>query len=92
MKEYHMRGVALALLALAAGIVVAAGSTPAEARNYRYCLQSPEEGIPGDCSYETYRQCSASASGRRAYCNLNPWYAFNGPERPRTRRPVYQGY
>lgn len=79
-----MRGVALAVLA--AGMMAAAASTPVEAREYRFCVQSPETGIPGDCSYETYAQCRASASGRYADCFLNPWYAFSRPERPRHRR------
>ena len=83
-----MRAVILAILA--AGMMAAAGSAPAEAREYRFCLQTPKIGIPGDCSYQTYAQCLASASGRYAACNLNPWYAFAGPERPRPRR--YRGY
>jgi hypothetical protein len=83
-----MRAVVLAILA--AGMMAAAGSAPAEAREYRFCLQTPEIGLPGDCSYQTYAQCLASASGRYAACNLNPWYAFAGPERSRQRR--YRGY
>ncbi|MBN8978324.1 MAG: DUF3551 domain-containing protein [Rhizobiales bacterium] len=76
---------ALTLAVLAAGMMAAAASAPVEAREYRFCLQSPETGIPGDCSYQTYAQCNASASGRRAYCNLNPRYAFSDPERPGRR-------
>lgn len=83
-----MRGMALAILA--AGVMAAVASTPAEAREYRFCLQSPGLGIPGDCSYDTYAQCRASASGRFADCNINPRYAFLGPERPRHRR--YRAY
>lgn len=79
-----MRGVALAVLA--AGMMMAAASAPAQAREYRFCVQSPETGIPGDCSYNTYAQCRASASGRFADCNINPRYAFSGSERPRHRR------
>lgn len=78
-----MRGVALAVLA--AGMMMAATSAPAQAREYRFCLQSPETGVPGECSYDTYAQCRASASGRFADCNINPRYAF-GYERPRNRR------
>lgn len=79
-----MRGMALAVLA--AGIVASAASAPAQAREYRFCVQSPETGIPGDCSYDTYAQCRASASGRFADCGLNPWFAFSNPERRRSRR------
>ena len=83
-----MRGMALALLA--AGVMAAVASAPAEAREYRFCLQSPETGIPGECAYETYAQCRASASGRYADCNLNPRYAFSGLDRPHPRR--YRAY
>ena len=79
-----MRGVALAILA--AGMITAAASAPAQAREYRFCVQSPETGIPGDCSYDTYAQCRASASGRFADCNINPRYMYFGSERPRHRR------
>jgi len=76
-----MRGILLALLT--AGAVVAAGTSPAAARDYKYCLQSPGLGIPGDCSYSTYAQCRASASGRLADCNLNPRFVYF--ERPHRR-------
>lgn len=89
-KGYHMRGVSLAVLT--AGLIAAAASTPAQAREYRFCLQSPETGISGDCSYESYAQCRASASGRYADCNLNPRYAFSGPERRPRRYRAYPDY
>lgn len=81
-ERNDMRAILLTLLT--AGIVGMAGSSPAAARDYRFCLQSPEVGIPGDCSYSTYAQCQASASGRYAYCNINPRVAFS--ERPYRRR------
>lgn len=72
-----MRGAILAifLAPLAVGGIFAA-ATPAAARDYAYCLQGSGYGIPGDCSYSTYAQCQASASGRRAGCNINPRVAF----------------
>jgi hypothetical protein len=85
-----MRRVAFGILGV--GFIVLATSAPAAARDYRYCLQSPTVGIPGDCSYETYAQCRASASGRYADCNLNPRYAFSSPERPRRRHRAYPDY
>ena len=59
-------------------------ASPAEARDYRYCLY---EGFDtaGDCYYSTYAQCMASASGRVAYCNINPMYSGE-PAKPRQRR------
>lgn len=70
-----MRKALLATLALAGAAVFSTGS--AEAREYRYCLV--EGGFasgPGTCYYSTYAQCMASASGRRAYCQVNPVFAF----------------
>ena len=86
-----MRKVMLAMLALTAiGVGSTAGSAPAKAYDYPWCAQGRGFGIPGDCSYQTYAQCMASASGRFLYCNINPRVAF-GEQRPRRRR-VYREY
>jgi hypothetical protein len=69
-------------LTLVGGVAIAAsavGVTPAEARDYPYCLQGQDVGMPGDCNYMTYEQCMLSASGRLAYCNINPRFAFSHP-------------
>jgi hypothetical protein len=42
-----------------------------------------------DCSYYTMAQCAASASGRAAQCDLNPFYA--GATSPRSGRRYRQG-
>ena len=69
-----MRNAIWALMAVAGAY--AFSSSPAEARVYRYCLLEANEAGPGTCYYDTYGQCMASASGRRAYCQLNPIIAF----------------
>jgi len=74
-KERKMKRILFGLAVVAAASIVTAG--PASARDYRYCLQSLHIGIPGDCSYSTYRQCRAAASGRNADCFLNPRVAFS---------------
>jgi len=72
-----MRKLALAMMALiAAGVATLATSAPAAAYDYPWCVQGRGVGIPGDCSYRTYAQCMASASGRFATCNVNPRVAF----------------
>ena len=81
-----MKRVLLGLMATCA--IVAASSGPAAARDYPYCLQSRGVGIPGDCSYASYAQCRASASGRNADCNINPRVAFS-EQRYRWRGPRY---
>ena len=85
-----MRNAKLAMLVLlAAGSATMSGPTPAAAYDYPYCVQGRGVGIPGDCSYQTYQQCMASASGRGVYCNVNPRAALN--QQPRRGR-VYRDY
>lgn len=57
---------------------------PAQARDYRYCLYERNDPA-GDCYYSTYAQCMASASGRIAYCNINPMYSE--PAKRQRRKP-----
>lgn len=79
-----MRNAILAMMALlAAGTATIAASSPAAAFDYPYCLQGRGVGIPGDCSYTSYGQCMASASGRALYCNINPRVAFGQQRRGR---------
>ena len=83
-----MRYATMAVLAaMAAGAATMA--TPAAAYDYPYCAQGSGVGIPGDCSYQSYAQCMASASGRRLYCNVNPRVAF-GKQQPQRR--YYRAY
>jgi hypothetical protein len=85
-----MRKLVLAMMALtAASVATLASSAPAAAYDYPWCVQGRGVGIPGDCSYETYGQCMASASGRALYCNINPRVAFG---RLPPRRPRYPSY
>jgi len=37
-----------------------------------------------ECSFTSLEQCRASASGRAASCDVNPYYAFN------EQRPAYK--
>jgi hypothetical protein len=76
-----------ALLAAAIAMMAAAG--PAAAHDYPWCAQGRGTGIPGDCSYQTYGQCMASASGRNLYCNVNPRVAFGRARRARPPYPYY---
>jgi hypothetical protein len=74
---------------LAAGAAMVAGPTPAAAVDYPRCIQGGGWGIPGDCSYRSYAQCMASASGRFVYCNVNPRVAFGQQQR---RERYYRNY
>ena len=84
-----MRNASLAIAALlAAGAATLAGATPAAAIDYPWCVQGRGVGIPGDCSYTSYAQCMASASGRGLFCNVNPRVAFGRERRGR----IYRDY
>ena len=84
-----MRNAGLTIAALLlAGAATLAGATPAAAIDYPWCVQGRGVGIPGDCSYTSYGQCMASASGRGLYCNVNPRAAFGRERRGR----VYRDY
>jgi hypothetical protein len=65
-----MRTLFLALATSA--IVFATGVTEVAAGDYRYCIQGDDfPGGAGDCSFASYQQCQATASGRTAYCGTN---------------------
>jgi hypothetical protein len=68
-----MRHAVWALLAL--GGIGAIDATPAAARDYPYCIRGCSFGSGlGDCSYSTYEQCQATASGLVATCAPNPYF------------------
>jgi hypothetical protein len=83
-----MRILALAILTVAA----AAAAPPARAQTYDpaypVCLQV--NTAPNDyyfeCRYTTMAQCQMSASGRSAYCLVNPYYAGGKKAPPKPRR------
>jgi hypothetical protein len=83
-----MRRVFSALLA--AGVLALTGIAPAEAVGSRYpfCLQGTDSPGLSNCTFTSYRQCQATASGRLLYCVANPFYAGGGePDLYRERRP-----
>jgi hypothetical protein len=91
-----MRNVILALLA-ASGLAMI-GTAPAEAVGTRYpfCIQGNEHPGLSNCTFTSYEQCQASASGRFLYCIENPYYNAGNPaprgyRGPRVRS-VYPSY
>jgi Protein of unknown function (DUF3551) len=62
--------------AASAASVLATIASISPAAAGRYCLQGREWGYPGNCQFQTYRQCEATASGTLSYCGTNPRYAF----------------
>jgi hypothetical protein len=64
-----------ALMALVAVAACTLSPAPARAANYPYCIKGCDYGSGlGDCSFATYQQCQATASGRLAYCAANPYF------------------
>jgi hypothetical protein len=92
-----MRNVVLALLA--GGGLAIVGTAPAEAVGSRYpfCIQGSEYPGLSNCTFTSYEQCQASASGRFLTCVQNPFFNPEGDYPPRgTRGPrvrsVYPTY
>lgn len=91
-----MRFPLLTLVAIAALQTVSPASAQTYDPRYPVCMHIYTGGGLGgggdyyDCSFASLPQCHASASGRAATCDLNPYYAFNGPPASRRRpRRVY---
>jgi len=66
------------------------GAIPAAARDYPFRIKGCDFGAGrGDCSFSSYQQCQASASGRDAYCAENPYFTAKAelqPDRSRQSR------
>jgi hypothetical protein len=69
-----MRRVILALLT-ASGLA-GLGTLPAEAVGTRYpfCITGPEQPGLSNCTFTSYEQCQATASGRQLSCVANPYF------------------
>ena len=83
-----MRSIYLTLVAV--GGLAMIGMAPAQAVGSRYpfCLQGNDSPGLSNCTFTSYQQCQASASGRFLYCVANPFYAGGGePGVYRERRP-----
>jgi hypothetical protein len=88
-----MRHLVLALLA-ASGLAMA-GTAPAAAVGTRhpFCLQGDESPGLSNCTFDSYGQCEATASGRLLSCIANPFFNAGGdPRAPRSRRRVRSVY
>lgn len=84
-----MRTALLALLAI--GSVAATDAmNSAEARDYPFCIKGRDyDQVLGDCSFQTYEQCLATASGRYAFCDVNPYYSYAEPQTRRHGRRAH---
>lgn len=69
-----LRNLLLAGAALAAMPMIDAPA--AQARDYPFCLVGRDFAGFGECLYDSYAQCQASASGREAQCAANPYPGY----------------
>lgn len=63
--------------------LIASTALPATARDYPFCIKGCDFGAGlGDCSFSSYQQCQASAAGRQAYCDANPYFSARAEWQP----------
>jgi hypothetical protein len=79
-----MRSICLALLTIAADGVVGAALAVAVGTRYLFCLRGNEFPAQSNCTFSSYQQCEASASGRFLQCITNPYYDGNASARRRS--------
>jgi len=84
-----MRKLALAILALASVSVAAPAAAQTYDPAYPVCLHVYGPITYYECSYYSLAQCGATASGRSAQCEINPYYAGAGPRRYPRQRAAY---
>jgi Protein of unknown function (DUF3551) len=90
-----MRNCKIVLALLAVSGLAVLGTAPAQAIGTRYpfCIQGNEYPALSNCTFTSYAQCEATASGRFLYCMENPYYIPGGePRNRRVRNRVPAGY
>jgi hypothetical protein len=80
-----MRKLFLAVAAFVAVTSIWIAANPVLARDYPFCIKGEGYTPMGDCSFDTYEQCLATASGRSNYCDANPF--FHHPNEPYVTHP-----
>jgi hypothetical protein len=91
-EDFSMRLPILTLTAIVTLFVAADASAQTYDPRYPVCMHVYTPGGFGggggdyfDCSFTSLPQCRATASGRSASCDVNPYYAFDQPP-PAPRR------
>jgi hypothetical protein len=86
LKEKVMRRTIFPLLATASIVIFWAGSSPALANGYKYCLLGKTWGLPGSCEFSTFDGCLAFSWRTGFGCVVDPRYAFAKAPRPKKNR------
>ena len=88
-----MRNLVLALLAVGGLAVIGIAPAQAVGSRYPFCIQGNESPGLSNCTFTSYEQCQATASGRFLYCMENPYFNPGGPARAyRGRYRAQYGY
>jgi Protein of unknown function (DUF3551) len=77
-----MRKAILALLAATGLAMIAAAPAEAVGTRYPYCIQGDDQPGLSNCTFVSYEQCAATASGRRLWCIPNPYYVGDSDAPP----------
>jgi hypothetical protein len=80
-ERTQMRQSSPALIVI--GLLGAMDAASAAPGNSQFCIQGCDFGGGlGDCSFSSYAQCQATASGRDASCIANPYFNANTAPQP----------
>jgi hypothetical protein len=69
-----MRAAILVLLTTTALAILGAAPADAVGTRYPFCIQGDEQPGLSNCTFVSYEQCQATASGRRLWCIANPFF------------------
>ena len=81
-----MRMLALAMFATGTIAVAAPARAQTYSPDYPVCLHVYGRASYIECGYTSIPQCQATASGRSAQCEVNPYFALAEPPAPGYRR------
>ncbi len=69
-----MRAAILVFLTTSGLVILGAAPADAVGTRYPFCIQGDEQPGLSNCTFVSYEQCQATASGRRLWCIANPFY------------------
>jgi len=73
-RRFEMRRAILAALTASGLMALAAAPAEAVGTRYPFCIQGDEYPGLSNCTFTSYEQCRATASGRFLTCINNPYF------------------
>lgn len=83
-----MRGAILAVVGAIGFAAINAAPAEAVGTRYPFCIQGDQEPGLSNCTFTSYEQCQATASGRFLSCIANPYYVGGAAPPPGAYRPL----